>query len=81
VFYYLHKKYDISKSMDLTYFKTPLYKIAGVDVSSLDTFFKDRESTTMQDQSQAENMTSLYWSSPSPGVTTLRTVSMYYVMV
>jgi hypothetical protein len=45
------KKYDISKSMDLTYFKTPLYKIAGVDVSSLDTFFKDRESTTMQDQS------------------------------
>jgi hypothetical protein len=44
-------------------------------------FVIDQESAMMQDQSQDEDMMSLYWFGFSRGVTTLRPVLMYYDLV
>jgi hypothetical protein len=44
-------------------------------------FVKDRESAMIQDQSQDKDTMSLYCFGPSRGVTTLRLVLMYYVVV
>jgi hypothetical protein len=53
----------------------------NVEVSSSDICEEDRGSTIMQDQSQSEDMTSLYWIGLFRGVKIIRLVSMYYVVV